>query len=268
MLGLIGDGATGTVYLSRGAPYRGARKTLAAVRAIRPELLRDRQLRARLRHEIQAARGNAGSPYVASALGCELDSERPWAAVEFVPGPSLAELVARYGPLPEQALRALAGALFRALAALHAARLTHGDMRPCNILVAADAPRAVDFGLGLSRTDLGLSEDGPAGDVFGLGVSLAIAACARHPFAGSMLPATRDAPDLSGVPDGLRPALLACLHKVPQVRPDPLELARALDLEGTAELPPTDWLPEPHLHDIANVAESARQLTGRGLFGR
>jgi serine/threonine protein kinase len=268
LLGLLGDGTTGTVYLSRGSPQRGARKQLAAVRAVRPELLRDRQLRARLRHELQAAQGDAGSRYVASALGCELDSERPWIASDFVPGPSLAELVTRHGPLPERALRALAGALFQALAALHAAHVTHRDLRPCNILLSGGGPRAVDFGLGLSRTDPIVAEDGPAGDVFELGVSLVIAACARHPFSGSMLPSAREDPDLTGVPERLCPALIACLHKVPHARPGPLELARAFDLEDTAGLPIAEWLPEPHLQAIANVGESARRMSGRRLFGR
>lgn len=268
LLGLLGDGATGTVHLGRGSPQRGARKQLAAVRAIRPELLRDRQLRARLRHELQAAQGNAGCRYVASALGCELDSERPWIACDFVPGPSLAELVARHGPLPERSLRALAGALFQALAALHAARIIHRDLRPCNILLSADGARAVDFGLGLSRTNPVVAEDGPAGDVFELGVALVIAAVARHPFTGSMLPSAREDPDLTGVPERLRPALLACLHKVPHARPDPLEMARAFDLEDSAGLPIAEWLPAPHLHDIASVAASARRISGRRLFGR
>ncbi|GAB2828958.1 protein kinase domain-containing protein [Streptomyces daliensis] len=272
--GVLGTGSTGTVYLGRGAPRRGERKQLAAVRAVRPELLRDRQLRARLRHEMQTA-ASLRSRYVAAALGCELDSEHPWMATEFVPGPPLSAAVARYGPLPEHAVRALGAALAQGLADLHAVRVAHRDPRPCNVLLAADAPRLVDYSLGLGRTDLGHDDDHAEGgaaraadDIFELGSTLVVAAGAHQPFAGSMLPSAREDPDLTGVPDGLCPALLACLHKTPESRPLPVPLARALDLEGAAERPAAEWLPEAYVHEIDEVEDAAKSLAGRRLFGR
>lgn len=268
--GVLGGGGMGRVYLGRGAPHRGGRKQTVAVRALRPELLRDRQLRARLRHETQVAAAGVDSPFVAGALGCELDSERPWVADEFVPGPSLATLVRRYGPLPEDAVRALGSALCRALLALHGARIAHRDLRAAHVLLAADHPRVVGCGLGLKHSDpTGEGEAaGPADDVFELGVLLVYAACAHPPFTGSLLASGRESPDLSGVPPGLRPALLACLHKTSEARPLPGPLARALDLEDRAERPAAEWLPEHCLHDIHAVADAARRLTGRRLFGR
>lgn len=271
LLGVLGVGSMGTVYLGRGAPGRGARKQLAAVRAMRPELLRDRQVRARLRHELQGAATTVRSPYVAAALGCELDSERPWVASEFVPGMSLADLVGRCGPLPEPSVRALGGALSRALGALHGARMAHRDLRPGNVMLTTGAPRVVDCGLGLGRTDLGHAGDeaaNPADDVFELGASLVVASAAHHPFPGSVVPTARDGPDLTGVPDGLCPALLACLHKVPETRPFPGPLARALDLEDVGERDAVEWLPEPFVREIENAAETARGLAGRRIFGR
>lgn len=271
LLGVLGVGTTGAVYLGRGAPVRGARKQLAAVRAVRPELLRDRQLRARLRHELQTVATGVRSPYVAAALGCELDSERPWIASEFVPGAPLHALVARYGPLPEQSVRALGGALARALADLHGARVAHRDLRPGNVLLTEGAPQVVDPCLGLGRADLGHSVDeaaNPADDVFELGATLVLAAGGHHPFPGSLLPTAREGPDLGGVPDALCPALLACLHKVPETRPSPAQLARSLDLEDTAEQDAVSWLPEPYLREARAAEESARRFSGRRLFGR
>lgn len=269
--GVLGNGALGTVYLGRGSPRRGGRKRAAAVRAMRPELLRDRTLRARLRHVTQTVANEVDSPYVAGALGCELDSERPWLAAEFVPGPALATLVARYGPLDEDGVRALGGALCRALAALHAARIPHRDLRAANVLLTAGTPRVVDYGLGPGRTDLGADDEtaaDPAADVFELGALLCYAASAHLPFTGSLLPAAREDPDLAGVPEGLHPALLACLHKTPESRPSPGQLARALDLADLAEQPAADWLPESYLHEIDMSGQDARQLLGRRLFGR
>ncbi len=269
LLARLGAGATGTVYLGRGAPHRGARKERAAVRALRPELLRDRQQRARIRHVTETVSRGLRSPYVAATYGCELDSERPWVAHEFVPGPALAALVRRYGPLPEEAVRALGGALCRALSALHQAGVVHGELCAGNVLMAADRPRVVDHGLGGGRADLADGETPqPADDVFALGVLLTFAASARMPFAGSLLPSTREGPDLTGVPDALHPALLACLHKAPESRPQPGPLARALDLADDAEHPAEAWLPQPWTHEIRDVAEAARDLGGSRLFRR
>ncbi len=265
--GVLGNGRMGTVYLGRGAPQRGARKQLVAVRTLRPELIRDRPLRARLRQEMQAAAASVRSPYVADAAGCELDGASPWIANSFVPGVSLELLVAKYGPLPESSVRALGGALARSLMALHAARITHRDLGAHNVMLASDTPRAVDYGLALGRMS-GPATDELADDVFDLGATLVFASSAHQPFAGNMLPMAREDPDLTGVPDGLCPALFACLHKTPESRPSPSVLASALDLADTAEEPAVEWLPQPYVHEIQQAAEAARRLTGRRLFGR
>lgn len=265
--GILGDGRMGTVYLGRGAPRRGARKQLVAVRTLRPELIRDRPLRARLRQEMQTAEANVDSPYVAAAAGCELDGARPWFANAFVPGASLELLVSKYGPMPEASVRALGGALSRSLMALHAARISHRDLGPHNVLLALDTPRVVDYGLALGGMS-GPATDEFADDVFDLGATLVFACSGHQPFAGNMLPLAREDPDLTGVPDALCPALFACLHKTPESRPPPSVLASALDLADTAELPATEWLPEAYVHEIGEVAESARRLSGRRLFGR
>jgi serine/threonine protein kinase len=257
----------GTVYLGRGAPQRGARKQLVAARTLRSELIRDRPLRARLRQEMQTAATSVRSPYVADAAGCELDSDRPWIANAFVPGASLEVLIAKYGPLPEASVRALGGALARSLMALHAARISHRDLGPHNVMLSADAPQTVDYGLALGRMS-GPTTDELADDVFDLGATLVFASSAHQPFAGNMLPMAREDPDLTGVPDGLCPALFACLHKTPESRPTPSVLAHALDLADTAEAPAADWLPEVYVHEIAQAADAARRLTGRRLFGR
>jgi serine/threonine protein kinase len=255
----------GTVYLGRGAPKRGAKKELVAVRALRPELIRDRPLRARLRQEMQSAATSMRSPFVAGAAGCELDSARPWVASGFVPGPSLESLVARYGPLPESAVRALGGSLARALTALHSVHISHRDLGAHNVLLTADTPRVVDYGLALGRMS-GPGSDEMADDVFDLGATLVFAASAHRPFAGNMLPMAREDPDLTGVPDSLCPALFACLHKTPESRPSSKVLATALDLADTADRPANRWLPDAYLHEVGVVYDSMRRLAGRRYF--
>ncbi|GAA2465193.1 hypothetical protein GCM10010405_57030 [Streptomyces macrosporus] len=266
LYGVIGRGTSGPVHLGRGAARRGGRKRAAAVRALRPELLRDRQVRARLRHDLETIRTRVDDPHPARPLDWELDSEQPWIASEFVPGPSLAHLLDRYGPPPEDVVRALGAALARALAALHAAGVVHGCLRPSSVLVTDDRPRLVDCALTLDP----LAEDRGQGadDVFDLGVLLALAASGHHPFAGGVLPSGREGPDLTGVPTALHPPLLACLHKDPCHRPAPGALAACLDPEGTASRPAGEWLPEVWLHTVGVRAAEARELLGWRLFGR
>ncbi len=98
LYGVLGNGGTGTVYLGRGTARRGGRKQTAAVRGLRPELLRDRQQRARLRQESQIIADGADSRFLAAPLDCEPDSERPWLATEYVPGLSLRHWSPGTGP--------------------------------------------------------------------------------------------------------------------------------------------------------------------------
>jgi serine/threonine protein kinase len=88
-----------------------------------------------------------------------------------------------------------------ALAAIHAADLVHRDLKPSNVLVAADGPRVIDFGISRAAgaTSLTLAgmvmgspgfmspeqaaggTVGPASDVFSLGTLLAFAVAGQHP---------------------------------------------------------------------------------------
>ncbi len=198
LLGRLGTGGVGTVYLGR--TDAGA---LAAVKVILPEYAGDEEFRTRFRHEAEAAR-RVDSPWAVRVTGADTESETPWLATEFVPGPTLPEVVARYGPLPARSVKVLGRLLARALAAVHAAGLAHRDVKPGNVLLAADGPRLIDFGIAraadataLTATGLVVgtpgflppeqatgsgADAGPAGDVFSLGALLAYAATGRPPF--------------------------------------------------------------------------------------
>ncbi|MFD0431598.1 protein kinase [Streptomyces zhihengii] len=68
-------------------------------------------------------------------------------ASAYIEGPTLAQEVARRGPLDEKRLWALAAALAEALRAIHACGLVHRDLKPANIVLADDGPRVLDFGI-------------------------------------------------------------------------------------------------------------------------
>ncbi|GGT33134.1 hypothetical protein GCM10014713_28340 [Streptomyces purpureus] len=123
LLGVVGAGGMGTVYLGRDG------RTPVAVKTLLPDLAHEPQLLARFRREIRAASA-VTHPYVAGVLGSDLAARPPWFATEFVVGPTLGECVEGRGPLPEEGVAALGGALARALDALHTAGIVHRDLKP------------------------------------------------------------------------------------------------------------------------------------------
>ncbi|MGW3951321.1 bifunctional serine/threonine-protein kinase/ABC transporter substrate-binding protein [Streptomyces sp. NPDC004752] len=275
----LGEGGMGVVYLGRSEA--GA---LAAVKVIRAEYVLDDDFRARFRREADAAR-RVDCPWVVRVTGADPDAARPWLATVFEPGPSLAEAVGRHGPLPARTVRVLGKMLARALAAVHEAGLVHRDVKPGNILLAADGPRLIDFGIARSLdatalTSAGLvvgtpgflspeqatgdgDRIGPAGDVFSLGCVLAYAATGRPPFGGGAVDAllyrtVHDEPDLDGLDEELAAVLRRCLAKDPGDRPAPAELDAALVEDvpsGTA-----DWLPVAVVRMVADRSAETLSL--------
>ncbi|MCX4674206.1 serine/threonine-protein kinase [Streptomyces sp. NBC_01433] len=257
LLGLLGAGGMGEVYLARprtaaaasGDPLAG----LVALKTMHTGLDLDEGFRIRFRREIAAA-GAVRSPHSAALVGGDADGARPWLATEYVPGPTLAEAVSRTGPLPEPVVRAVGSGLARALADMHAVRVLHRDLKPGNVLLAADGPKVIDFGIAqafeatqLTRTGVVLGTPGyispehvngsralvPASDVFCLGAVLAHAASGRGPFDDSDMAAVifriaHGEPELGGVPAGLRPVIERCLSARAEDRPTPPELAGLL----------------------------------------
>lgn len=250
VLGRLGAGGMGEVYLAEG---RGGLRL--AVKVVRPEHAGDRTFRVRFRQELRAAREVGGDgTYTARVVDADPEGEPPWMATEFVEGPTLAHAVHDDGPLPGPAVRILAAALGRALAAIHARDLVHRDLKPSNILLAADGPRVIDFGIvrALEATALtnpgsivgtvgyvspeqirNSTEVGPPSDVFALGAVLAHASGGRRPFGEGhdsviLLRILNGDHDLSRVPAEFRPLVESCLRPDPAERPRPEAVTAAV----------------------------------------
>ncbi|MFJ7209417.1 serine/threonine-protein kinase [Streptomyces sp. NPDC098789] len=278
VLGVLGAGGMGTVYLAR------RRGRPVALKTIRPELFRDSDLRERFAREAAAAAAVRG-PFVANVLGSSTADHVPWIAAEFVPGATLAATVLRHGPLPAPAVRALAGALGRALTALGAAGVVHRDLKPSNVILGADRPRVVDFGIARVTGDATLTATGqrpgtpgymspeqvvkgPLGapsDVFCLGALLVFALTGRHAFydgdpVHSDFRTAYEAPDLTGVPAELMPVIRGCLQKQPRDRPVAADVVAELDPQDSALRAAARWLPPAVLADAAEIARAAAAL--------
>ena len=233
----LGAGGMGRVYLAFSPGGRAV-----AMKVVHPGLAADPEFLRRFRNEVAAARAVSGM-YTAPVVGAGIDDDPPWLATAYVPGPPLAEVVSRYGPLPETAVWRLAAGLAEALRAVHACGLVHRDLKPGNVLLAADGPHVIDFGIsrafeGTSVTSTGMvvgtpgymspeqaegQQVGPPSDVFSLGCVLAYAATGNAPFGGGsaasiLYRVVTAEPDLSGVPANLRQVITACLAKNPAER--------------------------------------------------
>ncbi|WP_189491695.1 protein kinase domain-containing protein [Streptomyces antnestii] len=247
----LGGGGMGVVSLCRTTSGR-----LVAVKQVREEYADDPAFRSRFRREVAAARRVSGV-FTVPVLDADTEGQRPWVASAYIPGPTLDQAVRVGGSFQEPALRALGTGLAEALQAIHGVGLVHRDLKPGNVLLAADGPRVIDFGISkaldetrltgtgamigspafMAPEQIASSHDvGPEGDVFSLAGLLVYAACGEGPFGtgdeGALHRVLTAEPDLSGVPDALHPLLQRCLDKTPSRRP-------ALD-EVLSQLAPAD----------------------------
>ncbi|MFD8821432.1 serine/threonine-protein kinase [Streptomyces sp. NPDC059605] len=253
--GRLGAGGMGVVYRARSLSGQ------VAVKVIRPELAQDQGFRDRFRREAEAARQVSGA-FTAPVVDADAEGPMPWLATLFVPGPSLAERVARQGTLSVPEVRRLAAGLAEALRDIHRTGLVHRDLKPGNVLLAEDGPRVIDFGISratdatrLTRTGATIGTPpfmapeqfrhdavGPAADVFSLGSVLVHAATGHGPFDGDNphtigFRVVYEEPDLTSLPDELRPLVTACLAKDPAHRPTLEQLLESLGAPGQAVLP-------------------------------
>lgn len=131
-----------------------------AVKLIREELVTDETARARLLHEARAAAAFQHPNAVAVFDVGEDETGRPFIVMELIRGETLADHLARCGPLPPADAAAVVMALLDALAAAHRRGLVHRDVKPANVLLPTDGGvKLSDFGIakGLASSAAGLT---------------------------------------------------------------------------------------------------------------
>jgi peptide/nickel transport system substrate-binding protein len=242
----LGSGGMGVVYL--GVAKDGSQ---VAVKVLRPELADSPEFRARFSREVATLTKITGMCTV-RVIEADTQAPRPFLVTEYIAGPSLADYIDQHGPLGAEMLYGLATGLADALAAIHAAGVVHRDLKPSNVLLTASGPKVIDFGIAqaldatvLTRTGMTVGSIGfmapeqimgnavTASDIFSWAVTIGYAASGNSPFGTGVDAAVfyrimNTDPDITEVPDSLRPFVVAALAKDPQNRPTADDLLRQL----------------------------------------
>ena len=277
ILGRLGAGGMGTVFRGRSPSGR-----LVAVKTVHEHLAADPEFRERFAREVTAARRVNGF-YTAEVVDADASAAVPWMATRFVDGPSLRDRVRGQGPLTAGEVFVLGAGIAEALVCIQEAGLVHRDLKPSNVVLAADGPVVIDFGIahlaeGVTLTDTGVllgtfeyispeqASGGsvtPAADIFSLGGLLHFAAVGAPAFGTGhpwelMHRVNTTEPDLTRIAD---PDLLAlvtrCLDKDPVRRPSPRQIVSAC--AGRVVLPDGAALPDRAARSPDRAARSPEQ---------
>jgi hypothetical protein len=93
----------------------------AVLKVIGEGLAADPALRAQFAQGVTAAQRVTGE-FTTAVMSADLGGPRPWVATAYVAGPTLGELIARQGPLPDRLLLALGAALAEGVEAIETIR--------------------------------------------------------------------------------------------------------------------------------------------------
>jgi serine/threonine protein kinase len=148
---MLGEGAHATVWLGfdqrleREVAVKRMRSDAAADPVAVGEWLREARSVSRLTH-----------PNIVPVFEADVLDDQPYLVFEYVPGPTLAQLLKARGALPAHEAAGLALGILDALHEAHGAGVVHRDLKPSNVLVGPGGrARVMDFGIAARLHDPG-----------------------------------------------------------------------------------------------------------------
>jgi eukaryotic-like serine/threonine-protein kinase len=234
LLEVVGQGGMGEVWAARDLRLNRD----VAVKRLSPQMASQAGVRERFEAEARAA-ARLNHPNVVVVYDSGEHEGTPYLVMELLSGRTLGDELA-LGPLDPERVRSLGLQVLDALAASHRAGILHRDIKPGNLLVAADGSTKVgDFGIAKSTEGLDLTSTGmivgtaaylaperlagepatPQADLYALGVVLYEALTGRKPFqADTPMGLVRaveahNAVPLAAARPGLDPSLAAAVER-------------------------------------------------------
>lgn len=213
----IGRGGMASVWLARDEVLVRD----VAVKLIDPELARDPEFRRRFRDEARAAAA-LSHLHIVTVHDYGESEDTPYIVMELLTGSTLADL------RPVADAERVIGQIASALAAAHAARIVHRDIKPTNVFVTASGVKVLDFGIAgdarMGTPDYLPPENdlSPSADVYSLGIVWFEAVKGRRPEPGETL-------------GGLQ---ARCVARSAADRPTAAEVAAALGADAETDAEP------------------------------
>jgi serine/threonine protein kinase len=127
---VIGRGGMGVVLKARDESLN----RFVAVKVLRPELAGDASVFRRFQREAKAAAA-LRHPNIVTVYAVGEERGVQYITMEYIEGPTLAQVLHEHGSLPAETIRFLSGQLLSGLAAAHAAGLVHRDIKSANLLL-------------------------------------------------------------------------------------------------------------------------------------
>jgi serine/threonine protein kinase len=241
LINRLGSGGMSVVYQAS----KNERASVA-LKVIRSQYLDNQVDRSRIEREISTLT-QIKSNFVCQIIDSDITEDFAWIATEYINGPDLKTKVNLDGPYTEDDWYLLSKGLLEGLKAIHAYGVIHRDIKPTNILISADGPKIIDFGIAQSSeatslTSTGLIAGSPAwlspeqingdkvtffSDIFSAGAVLNFAVSGISPW-GDNTKITKDViynrilqkqPDLSSLNILQRSLVETMMDKSPKSRP-------------------------------------------------
>ncbi|MCA9190287.1 MAG: serine/threonine protein kinase [Planctomycetales bacterium] len=144
---LIGRGGMGLVFRA----FDGELHRVVAVKTLATHLIPISSARQRFVREGRAA-ASLAHPHIVPVFDVITEERAPALVMQFIAGPTLDQWLLQHGPLPWQQVIQLGTQLASALSAAHVQGIVHRDIKPGNVLLEAEASRALLADFGLART--------------------------------------------------------------------------------------------------------------------
>ena len=254
LLKRLGAGGAATVWLA--CDEAGER---VALKILHPALAADEDYRERLLREARTVNSIRGGG-VAHILDIEIDATQPFVVSEYIPGPTLSELLSR-GALNIGGVAAIGGALAQTLEDVHARRIIHRDVKASNVICSPRGPVLIDFGIAMGQDEARLTQTGlvsgtagytapellrggrasAATDWWGWTATLLTALTGRPPYGegateGILDRVLKGEPDTRGLDPRVASLMRMALHPDAHVRPSPDQVVRELAQWGRFHL--------------------------------